>query len=219
MPQQAPKVTGLKKRQAINNASRTMLLWVIAASAAVSFFLVGAQFLYSQFSYNNKVFNAKSQAVSTLDQNLKNIEELKQAFAPLDAGTNQYVNSTKILNALPRELDTSPFGTALQQIAPRSGVTLDSVDIDGAGEGVTEGEDAPVEPDPTPKEIAATITVVGSYDQLAKFIRDLEVTIRPIKINTMNIAGSDATTRATLEITTYYQPSKKVVIEKEELKR
>lgn len=220
----APKATGLKKRQAIDKASRTMLLWIIAASVGVSFFLVGAQFLYSQFMYNNAVYAKKTEAVSTLDQNLVNIGELKNAFGPLDAGTNPYVNSTKVLNALPRELDTSAFGSSLQQvIAPRSGVTLDSVDIQGAEESAEslDGEDAATttSADPTPQEIKVTVTVVGSYDQLTAFIRDLELTIRPVKINTMSVTGSDANTRATLELTTYYQPSKGVIIEEEELAR
>lgn len=218
----APKVTGLKKRQAIDKASRTMLLWIIAASVGVSFFLVGAQFLYSQFVYNNKVYAAKSEAASTLDQNLVNIEELKNAFGPLDAGTNPNVSSTKVLNALPRELDTSAFGSSLQQaITPRSGVTLDAVDIQGADDASeeSEGTGEAVEADPTPKEIKLTATVVGSYDQLTEFIRDLEITIRPIKINTLSVTGSDSNTRATLELTTYYQPSKGVVIEEEEVSR
>lgn len=224
MPQQTQKVTGLKKRQAIDNASRTMLLWVIVASIAISFFLVAAQFLYSQFAYNSRVYSAKSDASATLADNLENIKELKEAFGPLDAGTNRYVNSTKVLNALPRELDTSAFGTSLQQvIAPKSGVTLDSVEIT---EGATQSgglesieSDSSAVADPTPEEIQVAVTVVGNYDQIAAFIRDMELTIRPIKIRTMNVTGSDANTRASIEMTTYYQQSKGVVIETEKLKR
>lgn len=209
-----PKATGLKKRQAISSASRTMFLWVTIASVAVSFLLVGAQFLFQQFMFNSKVFSAKDKAAATLAENKENAEKLKEEFGPLDAGTNPNVNSTKILNALPRELDTSAFGTSLQQIiAPRSGVTLESVNIEGGEEGATEDST------PTPHEINVSLTVAGQYDQISQFIRDLEITIRPIKVRTMNLTGSDSNTRAAIELTTYYQPSKKVEVKKEEIKQ
>lgn len=224
MPQLLNKATGLKKRQAIDHAGRTMLLWVVVASVAVSFLLVGAQFLYNQFAYNNRVLGAKNEAAATLEQNLKNIEELKAAFGPLDAGTNPNVSSTKVLSALPSELDTSAFGTSLQKvIAPRSGVTMDSVEISEASsassfeEGVSAGGEATDKS--LPQEIKIDLSVVGSYEQLSSFIRDLELTIRPIKINIMNITGSDTNTRASIEMTTYYQPSKTVTIVKKELPR
>ena len=70
-----------------------------------------------------------------------------------------------------------------------------------------------------PQEIKATLTVAGSYDQLSKFIVDLERTIRPIKITTMNLSGSDTSTRAIIEMTTYYQPAKTVNITEKELRR
>jgi hypothetical protein len=40
------KATGLKKRQAISSANRTMFIWVAVASVAISILLVAAQFFY-----------------------------------------------------------------------------------------------------------------------------------------------------------------------------
>lgn len=207
--EQRLKATGLKKRQAISSANRTMFIWVAIASVAVSILLVGAQFLYKQFLYNNKVFAAKSKAASTLAENQQNIVKLKEAFGPLDAGVDKNVSSTKVLNALPREKDSSAFGTSLQQIiAPLSGVTLEAVSIEGqAEEEVTETTG--------PQPIKASVTVSGSYDQILAFVRDLERVIRPTTIETMNVTGSDANTRLAIDITTYYQTSKGVEIKKE----
>lgn len=208
------RATGLKKRQAISSANRTMFIWVAVASIAISILLVAAQFLYKQFLYNNNVYSAKAKAASTLAQNQENIVKLKEAFGPLDAGTDKNVSSTKILNALPREKDTSAFGTSIQQvIAPLSGVTLESVSIDSQGEA---SEDITSETaDSGPQPIEASITVSGSYEQILAFVRDLERVIRPITINTMNVTGSDTNTRLAIDITTYYQPSKGVEIKKE----
>lgn len=217
----APKAAALRKRQAIDKAGKSMLLWVTIASIAVSFLLVASQFLYQEFAYKKQILDAKNKADTTLTQNLENIEELKAAFGPLDAGTNPNVNSKTVLDALPRELDTSAFGTSLQNvIAPRSGVSLDSVEIEDIAiddESEEGGEVAGA--DPTPQEIKVSMTVAGNYEQLSNFVRDLELTIRPIKIDIMSITGSDADTRANIEMTTYYQPTKKVQITKEELTR
>lgn len=210
------RATGLRKRQAIHSASRTMFVWVAVASIAVSFLLVGAQFLYSQFMFNNKVLSAKDKAARTLAEDKDNVEKLKENFGPLDAGTNKNVNSAKVLSALPSELDTSAFGTSLQQIiAPRSGVTLESVAINQNQAGV----DIQVSSEPTPQEIAVSVTVSGQYDQIGEFVKDLELTIRPIKVRTISVTGSDSNTRAALEIITYYQPAKKVELRKQEIKQ
>ncbi len=210
------RATGLRKRQAIHSASRTMFVWVAVASIAVSFLLVGAQFLYTQFMFNNKVLAAKDKAARTLSEDKENIEKLKENFGPLDAGTNKNVSSAKVLSALPSELDTSAFGTSLQQIiAPRSGVTLEAVTINQN----QEGDDTQSSPSATPQEIPVSVTVSGQYDQISEFIKDLELTIRPIKIRTVNVTGSDSNTRAAIEMTTYYQPAKKVELKKQEVKQ
>lgn len=219
-----PKLSGTKKRQAIDKASRIMLLWVVAASVTVSFLLVGAQFFYRQFTYNAKVLSAKNEAASTLEQNLESIEELKKAFGPLNAGTNKNVNSSKVLSALPPTLDPSAFGTSLQQVfAPRAGVTIDSLAVESGGQ-VSSGDSfetdtAEVEADPTPKEISASLIVSGNYEQIQKFVDSLEHSIRPILVNSLDLAGSDSNVRATIDLTTYYQPTKTVTIIKEELPR
>jgi len=224
--QKSPNGGIVRKRQAIDKAGKTMLLWVGIAAVAVSFLLVASQYIYSQFIYNNKVIGAKDKAAAQLTENLENIETLKSAFGPLDSGTNPNVNSTKILNALPRELDTSAFGSSLQKvIGPRSGISLESVKIEESGESIIANdpgnEDIQVSQttEIVPQEIKATLTVAGSYDQLSKFIVDLERTIRPIKITTMNLSGSDTSTRAIIEMTTYYQPAKTVNITEKELRR
>lgn len=217
---QASKTNGMRKRQAIDKASQTMLLWVMAASVTVSFLLVGAQFFYGQFAYNNRVLGAKNEAVATLEQNLENVEELKKNFGPIEAGTNPYVSPDSILSALPNERDTSVFGTSLQQVfATRSGVQLNSVEIGGNGDESLEDSSSESAADPTPQEIGATVVVTGSYEQVASFIRDLERSIRPIRIDSLDLSGTDTSIRATLEITTYYQPTKRVVIVEEELPR
>lgn len=220
-----PKISGMKKRQAINKASQSMLLWIVAASVTVSILLVGAQFFYQQFTYQNKVLGAKREAASTLAQNLVNIEELKKNFAPIESGAIPNVDTGKILSALPAEFDTSGFGTSLEQVfAPQSGVTLSSVEIDSSAasddslisDSASSGGNRQ---DPTPQPITATVVASGGYQQISDFVANLERSIRPITINTLDVSGTSTNLRATIELTTYYQPTKEFVIIEEGLPR
>lgn len=220
-----PKITGLRKRQAIDKAAQSMLLWVVAASLMVSILIVSSQFFYSQFMYNNKVIGAKNKAAGTLADNVENIEELKESFKPLEAGAIPNVNPDKVLSALPAELATSAFGTSLEKVfAPQSGVTLTSVQIQASSnEGGDLLADSLVTSDSSeasvPTPISATIVAAGSYEQIATFVKNLERSIRPIQVDTFDIRGTSTNLQATIELTTYYQPAKKFTIVEEELKR
>ncbi len=212
------KTTGLRKRQEISSSNRTMLLWVVAASIAISFLLVATQFLYQQFTYNAKVLGLKNKAASVLVQNISNVADLKKEFNLLDTEGSK-VSSRKVLNALPSQLDPSAFGTSIQQVvAPKSGVSLEAVNIDHSVLDATDAAPATVTT-PTPQELKATIAVSGTYEQVASFVRNLELVIRPIKFNKLGLTGSDSNTRATLEVTTYYQPKKTVEVKKEVVKQ
>jgi Tfp pilus assembly protein PilO len=66
---------------------------------------------------------------------------------------------------------------------------------------------------PEPVEISFSITVKGRYDDLQKFIDNLDRSIRPMKINSISISGSDNNISAELAMTTYYQPQASIDVE------
>src|SRR5690242_7648764 len=68
---------GLKKRQQIENAGKSMFMWVAIASVAVSICVVTVQFLFQQWSYNNRVLTAKYKAADTLKDNISNAKKLQ----------------------------------------------------------------------------------------------------------------------------------------------
>lgn len=214
---------GLKKRQQIENASKSMFIWVAIAAVAVSICVVTAQFLFQKWSYNNRVLGAKYHAADTLKSNINNARQLQEAVNGLVSNqdlaavkTNPEDPNTKsVLDALPSKLDPTALGTSLQQaILSRSGVAVEGITVpsDEAQNADADGADA------TPKEIQFEVTVSGSYDKIRSMLLDLERTIRPMKVTSITLNGDDAAMTAAVSGVTYYQPSKSADIKQEVVK-
>lgn len=213
------RLTGLKKRQQIEGAGKAMFLWVAIAAVALSFCVATGQYLFTKWDYNNKVLGAKYQAAQTLANNLTNAEELKKEIDSLVANqdlasvkTNPDDPNTKsILDALPTELDSAALATSLQQvILNRSGVSIEAISVPPDAETISE-ETASSDP----QEIKFSFVVNGTYDKVQALVKDLERTIRPMKILNMSLTGSDANLRGSFDLVTYFQPAKTVSLKEE----
>ena len=217
---EAQRLTGLKKRQQIEIAGRTMFLWVAAASVALSFCVATGQYLFTKWQYNNKIISAKYKAADTLKKNVDSAKQLKEDVDALVA--NEPLNSVKtketdsyaksILDALPGTFDPAALATSLQQaILTRAGVTVESINVPPE-------TDAAEATGPTPQEMKFSVVVSGPFDRIKTMLADMERTIRPMKVSSVNVNGTDSNLRATVEVITYYQPSKAVTIKKEAVK-
>lgn len=212
-----PRLTGLKKRQQIEVAGRVMFIWIAIAAVAVSFCVATGQYLFGRWTHNNKIIVAKNKASDTLSKNIVNSKELKQNVDALVANqplasvkTNENDQNTKsVLDALPSAFDSAALGTSLQQaILSRSGVAIENITVPQDGP-ETQAQAS------TPQEMQFSFVISGSYQQIQNAILDIERTIRPIKILTMNLTGSDVNLRASIEAVTYYQSAKNVNVGEE----
>ncbi len=233
---------GLKKRQQIENAGRSMFIWVAIASVAVSICIVTAQFLFQKWTYNNRVLDAKYKAAEQLKKNITNAKQLQDAvnalvsnddLASVKTNTDD-PNTQSVLDALPSRFDSTALATSFQQvILKHSGVTVEGISVPSdqdpsasANAGATGG--APTTANPTstktpgtattPQEMRFTLTVSGSYDKIRNMFLDLERTIRPMKLTAVDLSGDDANMTATIGGVTYYQPSKSANIKQEVVK-
>lgn len=225
---------GLKKRQQIENAGRSMFVWVAIASVAVSVCAVTAQFLFQKWNYNNHVLSAKYKASDTLKKNIINAKRLQDAvnglvsnqdLASVKTNTDD-PNTKSVLDALPSKFDATALATSLQQaILSKSGVTIESITVPSDQEastttttgGATPTADAP-STEATPQEMKFTVAVSGSYDKIRNMMFDIERTIRPMKITDVTLNGDDAAMTATVSGVTYYQPSKSATIKQQVVK-
>jgi Tfp pilus assembly protein PilO len=215
------RLTGLKKRQQIEVAGRTMFVWVAIAAIALSFCLATGQYLFTKWDFNNKVINKKNTVAQTLDINIASASKLKEEIDNLTANqdlasvkTNPDDPNTKsILDALPTTFDPAALATSLQQvILSRSGVTVESItvppDVDTTNVAGLTG----------PQEVKFNFTVTGSYDKVKTLMVDLGRTVRPMKLTSLALNGSDTNLRAVFEVVTYYQPAKTVILGEELIK-
>jgi len=224
---------GLKKRQQIENAGRSMFVWVAIASVAVSICIVTAQFLFQKWEYNNHVLSAKYKAADQLKKNITNAKQLQDAVNALVSNddlasvkTNTDDPNTKsVLDALPSNFDATAWATSLQKaILSRSGVAIEGINVPSDQDQTTTGGNTGTtsttssKNDPTPQEMKFDVTVSGSYDKIRNTLLDLERTIRPIKITSVTLDGDDAAMTATVSGVTYYQPSKTATVKQEVVK-
>lgn len=217
------RLTGLKKRQQIEVAGRTMFVWVAIAAVALSFCLATGQYLFTKWDFNNKIINKKNTVVQTLDINITSASKLKEEVDNLTANqdlasvkTNPDDPNTKsILDALPTTFDPAALATSLQQvILSRSGVTVESITVPPDVDSVSAVTSALT----GPQEVKFSFTVTGSYDKIKTLMVDLGRTIRPMKLTNLALNGSDTNLRAAFEIVTYYQPPKTVILGEELIK-
>jgi len=225
-PSQGPKVTrltGLKKRQQIEVAGRTMFVWVAVAAVAISFCLATGQYLFAKWDYNNKVLSKKYTASQTLANNITNAGKLKEEVDNLVANqdlasikTNADDPNTKsVLDALPTTFDPAALATSLQQVVlSRSGVSVESISVPPEVE-ETEGSESTEASTDGPQEIRFSFVVTGSYDKIRTLMVDLDRTVRPMKLVSMTLNGSDDNLRANFDFATFYQPPQSVSVQQE----
>lgn len=202
--------TGLRKRQQIRTANKTVFAWIIAASIVVGICGVGVQFLIRQMLFNNKILSAISTTNQTLDKNATAYDSLKADVVKLVADANLTAlrkgnNSTAlqvIIDALPTQQDEAVFASSMQtEILGPSGVSITSFSsIEGTGLSAPTATGSSV-------PLGFNFSISGTYDQVSQAIKNMERSIRPITIQSMEIQGSTSRLQVTVTCFTYYQPA------------
>lgn len=219
-------ITGLKKREKIQKANKTMFVWVVAASAAVAICIVLVQFLVRQLVFNQKIISAKGKADSTLLKNKETFEEIKTEVNKLISNsslTALRVAETDtalqvVIDALPTADDRAALATSLQQVVlSRSGVGIQSISVTDTTSISATDEDLAADSS-TPQEIVFNLVLVGNYTQISQAVSDMERSIRPMSVESLQLEGSGNQLTATISAKTFFLPAKTMEVKKEALK-
>lgn len=217
-------LTGVKKRQQIQQANRIVFIWVAIAAAIVSVALVMTQFMFRQFLFNNKVYAAQIKTNNTLLQNAKAYDPLKTEVTKLVS--NQDLTRLRvdpadnalqvIIDAMPTVDDRIGLAASLQQVVlARSGVTIDGIGfVDqqlGAATTSTTATNGV-------NQIQFSFTATGSYDAIKSLLDAMHHSIRPVDVNSIKLTGTASTMTAEVQATTYYATPKTVNLSKETIK-
>lgn len=207
-------LTGVKKRQQIGKANKTVFVWATLASVIVAVAAVISQFMIAQFMFNVKVLAAQNETNDTLRHNIEVYQPLKAEVAKLISNKDlTRLRATEsdnalqvIVDAMPTESDQIALAASLQQaIFTRSDVKVDSLSFTNT-ETTTDGTAAPAASGVV--EVPFSFTVSGSYDSLKKLLEDMQLSVRPISIKSFTISGSgDKLKIEALASAFYAQPS------------
>ena len=211
------QLTGVKKRQQIAGTRKEVLMWVAIASAVVVICLVVGMNIFQRIQYQMKVNAEISKTAKTMEANVKAIDGLIKNVNDLRANRLLTAPGLKaddstvfqvVIDALPTENDSVSLSSSLQnKILNRSGVTIEQISVDGESSSSSNDDDEVTTSSvefPVAQPINFRISIVGTYESIKQTLADIERTIRPIIINSLEISGTDDRLTATIQATTYY---------------
>ena len=216
------------KRLQIDKANVAMVAVVAVACFLTIFSLVASHAVWNQLSYQSKVIKQKTKARDTLQSNLKARDQLVTQYAAFEntttnvlggsatgTGQNDGDNAKIILDALPSKYDFPAVATSLEKLMTSNSLTINS--IAGSDDEVAQAGSTATTPQPVPMPFQ--ISFSGNTDQTAALFATLQNSIRPIQVQTLTIAGSDASITTNVTAQTYYQPEKNLNIKSEVVPR
>ena len=211
------QLTGVKKRQQIAGTRKEVLMWVAIASAVVVICLVVGMNIFQRIQYQMKVNTEISKTAKTMEANVKAVDGLIKNVNDLRANRLLTAPGLKaddstvfqvVIDALPTENDSVSLSSSLQnKILNRSGVTIEQISVDGESSSSSNDDDEVTTSSvefPVAQPINFRISIVGTYESIKQTLADIERTIRPIIINSLEISGTDDRLTATIQATTYY---------------
>lgn len=223
------KSTAIRKRQQIAKANRTMFIWVAGVSAIVGIAIVASLFLLQKAWFNEKVLAEKAATASTLVDNNRVIEELKNQIRVLN--TNDALRSSMIqgedqpiqvvLDALPSDANSSALGSSLQEkFLNGSGLTIESLNVDPV-QGVESRDDNVKDASQSNSTDTGTetnkitfrfsvSTGVNNVSAFKELLQKLERSIRAIDVTALSVETQGSRIILTVDGRAFYQPAKTV---------
>ncbi len=218
--------TAIRKRQQIANANRMMFIWVAAISAIVGIAIVASLFLLQKAWFNEKVLAEKAKTASTLTDNNKVINDLKDQVRVLN--TNQALKDSMapgesqpiqvVLDALPAEANSSALGSSLQEkFLTDPALTIESLNVDPVSgvESASDSnvQDASAQTSTGKNQINFRFSVSSAADNpnaLKNLLQKLERSIRAIDLTTLTIETQGTRLLLTVNGHAFYEPAKTV---------
>lgn len=217
------------KKIAISKANAQMVIVLAVACFITIFCLFASKAVWDHNSYQAKVIDAKQKANDQLDKNIEAYDELKNSYSKFDAkqtnviegnkdgtGDNDGSNSKIILDALPSTYDFPALASSIEKIMTDRGLKVGS--ITGTDDQINQQANVSSNV-PKAVPIPFSFSIDGAnYGSVQELIKALQLSIRPIVIDTMNFSGGNNNMTVTVTAHTYYQPSKNLNVTKKVIK-
>lgn len=211
------------KRLAISKASMQMVIVMSVASFLVIFGLVAANYLWGLKSYQSRVINADQSADSTLKADVSAENQLINSYKKFvnqptnviggsstqTGGSNNGNNATIVLDALPSSYDFPALTTTISKLLQSENLSISS--IGGTDDSASVNSSATSNPQAVSMPFSFSVDN-ANYTTIQSLLTEMERSIRPISIDSINISGADSSMSVTVSAHTYFQPPKKFEI-------
>jgi hypothetical protein len=209
----------------INKAGSSTVVMVAISTVIVVFCLVSVKALLAQGAYQRRVVNAKHETVDKLKKNLASAKTLSDQYAtfvstspniiggngsvPNDATPPDGKNNRIVLDALPTDYDFPALISSLTKLLQLDSINNANVSGTDQSASLATGSASPATP--------ITITQIpisgeSSPAGVTKLLKDIERSVRPFDVTTLQLSFNGTSTTVGLTMNTYYQPAKKVTI-------
>jgi hypothetical protein len=212
-----------KKRILIDKNNATMVI-VIAVMAFVTVFsVISCRALLGQRSYKARVIKEQKIALNQLKLNNDAAAKLENSYKAFvssqenvikgtisGTGPNDGDNAKIILDALPSKYDFPAVATTLEKILTSQNFEIE--EIAGTDDEINQSIPLAANTKLAPIEIPFSFSVTGSFDSAQVLMDTLQRSIRPIKVSSLSLKGSDSKLLIVVSATTFYQPEKAISI-------
>jgi|JI6StandDraft_1071083.scaffolds.fasta_scaffold21640_4 Tfp pilus assembly protein PilO len=229
MDSNKPAITGVKKRQQIQQANKAVFIWVALAGVVIAIAIVLSQFMVKQLLFNIKVINTETKTNAVLIENA-------EVYAPLRTEVSKLISNKEltelrldknengdnalqvVIDAMPTEDDRLSLAASLQQrIFSRSGVRIEQLSV-SSGDSLAGDPAVAVSQTEGVVEVPFTFEVSGTYEQIKKLFNDMQLSIRPISVTAVKLSGENSNMTAEIQAKTYYSEPATTDMKKETLK-
>ena len=204
----ATKKTLDKRTVSANNYIAIMVVVSLLAILVTGFIV---NILGKEFYMNTKVIIGKQQAITDLGDNIEKANRLMSSYKNLGQRRDL------IEHAMPNTADFPQIVTIVNNAAQGAGVKVQAISPNATSLTAAVTPEQPVA-EGQPSEYRFGVDVEGSYVRVRDFVKNLEMSARPIKIHAISIKGDGDSLKVSMRGTTYYQPEANLDVKTEPVK-
>ena len=223
-----PKLSIPNTQVSLEDTQGTTNYLVISGIIVGAILLVGGYFIWNltnSFLESSNKLKALEKQKGLLGTKKNDLETLKNgAYKEVKQvrGDAKVSDAELILRALPYTQDQKNLYAMLEEMAKQANVKMQEVkQTDQAAStstGTTENTGGGPGESQSPKPVAFTVTIIGSYPALLDFLANTEKSARVINFRKMKLDGSSAEVKAEIDFLSYYQDKANIEDREEDLK-
>lgn len=209
-----------KASQKIDSGQKRLIILISLSTIVTIFSLVSTKTLLSYASYHRHELAAKKAVVKQLEANIATANSLQTQYQTFDSVNPNYIggknttdpntappdgdNARLVLDALPSNYDFPALISSVSKILTNDGIASPGI----AGSDLSATTSSVATTKPSPVAIPLSINGLASYSSAQNLIRDLERSIRPFDVMTLDFGGTNSAIAFSAGLNTYFQPAK-----------